>query len=94
MTGDLTGDSTAVQGQDGPLSSFSATDQQMLGFVVQNYGTGTGIFLVYTNSSDFEGAFAGSTYYAVLQTNGQLQGFWYFPNTSQDAGALNFNPVS
>lgn len=94
MTGDSTGRSTSVQGQDGPLSSFSSTDQQALNFVIQQYGAGTGIYLVYTNSSDFEGATAGSKYYAVLQQNGSLQGFWYFPNTGQDAGSLNFNNIS
>ncbi len=94
MMGDSTGDSTAVQGQDGSLSSFNSTDQQYLNFVIQNYGMGTGIFLVYTNSSDFEGATAGSRYYLVLEQDGSMQGFWYFPNGQQDVGGLTFNKIS
>jgi hypothetical protein len=30
----------------------------------------------------------------VLQSNGTLQGFWYFPNQQIDTGALTFNRIS
>ena len=94
LTGELTGDSTTVHGQDGSLSLFSSVDQQQLNFVIQNYGNQTGIFLVFTNDSQFEGAFANSKYYGVVLQNGDIQGFWYFPNTSQDAGSIHMQKVS
>jgi hypothetical protein len=94
MTGDFSGGTTPIMGQTGPLSSFSQQDQGFLDYVVQNYGSGTGVFLVYQNTQDFIGAFAGSTYYMVLQSNGTLQGFWYFPNQQIDTGALTFNQIS
>lgn len=94
MKGDISGGTTPITGQTGPLSSFSQQDQGFLNYVVQNYGSGTGVFLVYQNTQDFIGAYAGSTYYMVLQSNGTLQGFWYFPNQPVDVGALNFNFIS
>lgn len=94
MKGDISGDTTPITGQTGPLSSFSQQDQGFLDYVIQKYGSGTGVFLVYQNTQDFIGAYAGSTYYLVLQSNGTLQGFWYFPNQQIDTGALTFNPIS
>jgi hypothetical protein len=94
MKGDISGASTPITGQTGPLSSFSSQDQGFLNYVVQNYGSGTGVFLVYKTTTDFLGAYAGSTYYTVLQSNGSLQGFWYFPNQQVDTGALTFNKIS
>lgn len=96
LTGGQTGDSTSVKGQDGPLSLFSTNDQQYLNFVIQNYGNGKGIFVAFTNGSDFEGAYAGCKYYGVVQQNGDIQGFWYFPSnsSSEDAGAIHMNKVS
>jgi len=94
LTGQLAGVSTPLQGQDGALSSFSPNDQQYLNFVIQNYGSQTGIFLAFTISSDFEGAPAGCQYYGVLEQNGNIEGFWYFPNSSVDAGSVHMNKVS
>jgi HYDIN/CFA65/VesB family protein/BACON domain-containing protein len=94
FSGTLTGDSTTVHGQDGSLSLFSSVDQQQLNFVIRDYGNQTGIFLVFTNDSQFEGAFANSKYYGVVLQNGDIQGFWYFPNTSQDAGSIHMQKVS
>jgi hypothetical protein len=94
MKGDFSGGTTPITGQTGSLSSFSQQDQGFLDYVVQNYGSGTGVFLVYQNTQDFIGAFAGSTYYMVLQSNGTLQGFWYFLNQQIDTGALTFNRIS
>ncbi|MFL5590661.1 MAG: hypothetical protein ACJ797_18295 [Ktedonobacteraceae bacterium] len=79
LTGGERGDITTVHGQDGPLSLFSSEDQQGLNFVIQHYGIQTGIFLVFTNDSQFEGAPPNCKYYGVAQQNGDIQGFWYFP---------------
>ncbi|HZU70228.1 MAG TPA: hypothetical protein VFA09_23355 [Ktedonobacteraceae bacterium] len=95
-TGFQQGNSTPVSGQDGPLSLFSADDQQYLNYVIQNWGYQTGVFLIFTNSNEFEGAPAGSEYYAVVAQNGDIDGFWYFPNPNnpyEDAGALQFNQI-
>jgi hypothetical protein len=95
MTGNLANVTVPCSGTTGPLSSFSSQDQGYLNNVIQNYGSGTGVFLVVTISADFEGVgTSGSTYYMVLQNDGRLQGFWYFPNDSIDAGALTFNRIS
>ena len=95
MTGNLANVTVPCSGTTGPLSSFSSQDQGYLNNVIQNYGSGTGVFLVVTISADFEGVgTSGSTYYMVLQNDGRLQGFWYMPNQSVDAGALTFNRIS
>ena len=83
-----------MKGQTGALSSFSQQDQGFLDYVVQKYGSGTGVFLVYQNTQDFIGAPAGSTYYLVLQQDGTLHSFWYFPKGQVDVGALTFNRTS
>jgi len=93
LTG-TTGDNTTVHGQDGPPSLFSSNDQQLLNFVIQNYSSQTGIFLVFTNDSQFEGAMPNCRYYGVVQQNGNIQGFWYFPTGNQDVGSIHMNKLS
>jgi len=94
LTGGQTGDSTPVHGQDGPFSLFSSDDQGGLNYVIQRYGEQTGIFLVFTNDSNFEGALPNSKYYGVVEQNGDIVGFWFFPNTPVDAGSIHMNKVS
>ena len=78
-------------------SSFAYLITRMVSYVIQNYGNGTGIFVVFTNDSEFEGASPNCKYYGVVQQNGDIQGFWYFPtasNPSEDVGAIHMNKVS
>lgn len=86
-----------VNGQTGSLSSFNLSDQKRLNTVVQKYGTGTGIFVVFTDPSIVQGPIAPNcNYCAVLKADGSLQGIWFYQwsTSSGGDGTFTLTPVS
>ncbi len=86
-----------INGQTGSLSSFNLSDQQRLNTVVQKYGAGTGIFVVFTDPSIVQGPIAPNcNYCAVLKADGSLQGIWFYQwsTSSGGDGTFTLTPVS